>query len=404
MSSRRNHQYPRSQGFFDPRTYLDRDKLISRDKLKRLESHKYNSEGTSILEPYLQPFWRRIVEFLPLWLAPNLITLTGLLANLSSAAICFIACPTAKSPGSENRDAFLRTMFLVNAVTLFLYQTLDAIDGKQARRTNTSSPLGELFDHGMDSISVILVSNVTFICFGAGAEPGLMFVFCLVCNIGYYMSHWSAYITGKLQFASFDVTEGQFFSMATYFLTYLYGQEVWSVEIAFGVNPRHILFYAPLFLLFCRLIRDHMRRIIIGGVGPSGSTVAETSVLSPSTPLIFLLTLVIVIYGHRDSQLMSEYPILFTTMFGLCFSKISNKLILAHMSRSELEIWDRSWYSLVLLILNQYFNCVIPQLLLLWVSFIWIVADLIYYLTAVYIEIAEHFKIKILTIPGPKRE
>jgi len=266
------------------------------------------------------------------------------------------------------------------------------------------SPLGELFDHGMDSISVILVSNVTFICFGAGAEPGLMFVFCLVCNIGYYMSHWSAYITGKLQFASFDVTEGQFFSMATYFLTYLYGQEVWSVEIAFGVNPRHILFYAPLFLLFCRLIRDHMRRIIIGGVGPSGSTVAETSVLSPSTPLIFLLTLVIVIYGHRDSQLMSEYPILFTTMFGLCFSKISNKLILAHMSRSELEIWDRSWYSLVLLILNQYFNCVIPQLLLLWVSFIWIVADLIYYLTAVYIEIAEHFKIKILTIPGPKRE
>jgi phosphatidylglycerophosphate synthase len=29
-----------------------------------------------------------------------------------------------------------------------MYQSLDAIDGKQARRTQTSGPLGELFDHG----------------------------------------------------------------------------------------------------------------------------------------------------------------------------------------------------------------------------------------------------------------
>lgn len=39
------------------------------------------------------------------------------------------------------------------AVGLFVYQSLDAIDGKQARRTGTSTPLGELFDHGCDSIS-----------------------------------------------------------------------------------------------------------------------------------------------------------------------------------------------------------------------------------------------------------
>lgn len=31
---------------------------------------------------------------------------------------------------------------------LFIYQSLDAIDGKQARRTGSSSPLGEVFDHG----------------------------------------------------------------------------------------------------------------------------------------------------------------------------------------------------------------------------------------------------------------
>lgn len=36
------------------------------------------------------------------------------------------------------------------AVGLFLYQSFDAVDGSQARRTKQSGPLGELFDHGID--------------------------------------------------------------------------------------------------------------------------------------------------------------------------------------------------------------------------------------------------------------
>lgn len=42
-----------------------------------------------------------------------------------------------------------RWTFLYAAWSIFIYQTLDAIDGKQARRTNSSSPLGQLFDHGI---------------------------------------------------------------------------------------------------------------------------------------------------------------------------------------------------------------------------------------------------------------
>ena len=39
------------------------------------------------------------------------------------------------------------------AIGLFLYQSFDAIDGKQARRTGTSGPLGELFDHCCDALN-----------------------------------------------------------------------------------------------------------------------------------------------------------------------------------------------------------------------------------------------------------
>lgn len=50
--------------------------------------------------------------------------------------------------------------YLACAIGLFIYQSLDAIDGKQARRTNSSTPLGELFDHGCDSLSTGLLTFV----------------------------------------------------------------------------------------------------------------------------------------------------------------------------------------------------------------------------------------------------
>ena len=44
--------------------------------------------------------------------------------------------------------------FFFASLALFAYNTLDSIDGKQARRTKSSSPLGQLFDHGCDSFSM----------------------------------------------------------------------------------------------------------------------------------------------------------------------------------------------------------------------------------------------------------
>ena len=48
-------------------------------------------------------------------------------------------------------------VYIVTAICFFVYQTLDAIDGKQARRTGSSSPLGQLFDHGCDAFGTTLL-------------------------------------------------------------------------------------------------------------------------------------------------------------------------------------------------------------------------------------------------------
>ena len=100
-------------------------------------------------------------------MAPNLITMAGLIVNILTSLVLVLHCPSA------TEIAPWWTTFSC-ALGLFIYQTLDAIDGKQARRTKTSSPLGELFDHGCDSVSTVFVSIASCCAVRLGLYPGWM--------------------------------------------------------------------------------------------------------------------------------------------------------------------------------------------------------------------------------------
>jgi phosphatidylglycerophosphate synthase len=43
------------------------------------------------------------------------------------------------------------------SILYFVYRLLDEMDGKQARKTGNSSPVGLMFDHGCDSFTVALL-------------------------------------------------------------------------------------------------------------------------------------------------------------------------------------------------------------------------------------------------------
>lgn len=82
--------------------------------------------------------------------------------------------------------------YLLCAVGLFVYQSLDAIDGKQARRTNNSSPLGELFDHGCDSLSTgRFIIGWHFFSFTP--SENLPVCLCSVCGVGNQYSSADGY-------------------------------------------------------------------------------------------------------------------------------------------------------------------------------------------------------------------
>ena len=82
---------PRRDGFYDK--YIGNHQVLSQTNLKRLKEHKYSSEGTSILEPPFQVFWRWTVEQVPKWWAPNAITSVGLIINIVTTLILVFYSP-----------------------------------------------------------------------------------------------------------------------------------------------------------------------------------------------------------------------------------------------------------------------------------------------------------------------
>lgn len=74
---------------------------LSLAQLKRLEEHKYSASGRSLFDPPCQILWNWLILKVPLWVAPNTLTITGLLVNIITTLLLVYYCPTATEEVSE---------------------------------------------------------------------------------------------------------------------------------------------------------------------------------------------------------------------------------------------------------------------------------------------------------------
>ncbi|KAJ7425727.1 Choline/ethanolaminephosphotransferase 1 [Willisornis vidua] len=322
---------------------------LSRHQLKRLEEHKYQSAGRSLLEPLMQGYWEWLVGRVPAWIAPNLITVVGLCINILTTLVLVWYCPTA----TEQAPPWA---YIACACGLFIYQSLDAIDGKQARRTNSSTPLGELFDHGCDSLSTVFVVLGTCIAVQLGTNPDWMFFCCFAGTFMFYCAHWQTYVSGTLRFGLIDVTEVQLFIMAMHALAAAAGAALWQAR--------------------------------------------GTSVLSPFLHIGSVIALAAMIYKKSAVQLFERHPCLYILTFGFVSAKITNKLVVAHMTKSEMFLYDTAFIGPALLFLDQYFNSFIDEYIVLWIALVLSLLDLLRYCVSVCSQIAAHLHIHVFRIPG----
>ncbi len=120
--------------------------VISASGKQALRDYKYKSVLKGWLDAnIMNPWWEFVVSFCPLFIAPNVITFAATTQFIACALFYASRCPDLVTCADS-------WVYYLMAVSIFIYQTLDAIDGKQARRTKQSSPLGQLFDHGNDAL------------------------------------------------------------------------------------------------------------------------------------------------------------------------------------------------------------------------------------------------------------
>ena len=366
--------------------------VLSESQLRRLAKHKYNAVVETLLDPYLQVWWRWFIEkCIPLWLAPNTITILGLIINLLTTLILVYFSPQARS---EVPSWSLH----LNGFGLFIYQTLDAVDGKQARRTGTSSPLGELFDHGCDALSMVVVITGASIALKLGQIPHWMVIVSVGASAMFYFTHWRAYVSGVVRFGVIDVTELQVLGVIIFCLTGIFGQDIFLAKtpiLSWEVREV-LLFTALLSAAFLTILNIY--EIFQGGVGKNGSSVADTSVLSPAVPFVITLYLVYCNYAYSNDNVFGKAPCLFVFAFGFVLAKVSIVLLVACMSKSAIPMVDIALLCPFVQLVNIHFNSQIDEYSLLWFCMIFSSLNLIQYCYAVITEICTHLNINCFTI------
>lgn len=196
-------------------------KYLTKRGLDGLKAYQYKASGYTYLDNLHRPFLDWAALQLPLWLAPNLITLMGTMALVASYLTSAYYTPDFVGDAP-------RWTYLLSAFAVVFYTILDCLDGKHARRTNTSSPLGQLFDHGCDALSVnLLLANIacslSIGCSWAHAlgNLGVMFTWIL--------AQWEEYHTSVMKYGNqyYGVLECNYTLAAVHMATFILGPAFW---------------------------------------------------------------------------------------------------------------------------------------------------------------------------------
>ncbi|KAH8677066.1 CDP-alcohol phosphatidyltransferase-domain-containing protein [Ilyonectria robusta] len=197
---------------------------VRQRELPALREYKYAGVDNSLLSKYvLKPFYTNVViKCFPMSMAPNLITLTGFSFVVANFLTMLWYNPTLDQDCPS-------WVYYSWAVGLFLYQTFDAVDGTQARRTRQSGPLGELFDHGVDALN----TSLEVLIFAASQNMGQSWytVATLFASLAtFYVQTWETYHTKTLTLGVVNgPVEGVIIIVGVYALTgYLGGAHFWQ--------------------------------------------------------------------------------------------------------------------------------------------------------------------------------
>jgi ethanolaminephosphotransferase len=201
---------------------------LNEEDLKNIKNFRYNCKNDSILYNYVtSPLLEKyFVCYLPMWIAPNILTLLSFIFNFVTYLVIQFEA------GNNFNLPISRFACLLQFFTHMIYIILDNSDGKQARRTNSSSPLGLLFDHGFDVLTTCIVAyNISHMIMigNSDLKSPLLYV---ALYTGFWANVYEEYIVKFMHLGMINgPDEGNFILAMGALLTGIFGVDIWDIKI-----------------------------------------------------------------------------------------------------------------------------------------------------------------------------
>uniref|UniRef100_A0A2K6K4I8 Ethanolaminephosphotransferase 1 n=1 Tax=Rhinopithecus bieti TaxID=61621 RepID=A0A2K6K4I8_RHIBE len=380
---------------------------VSPEQLAGFDKYKYSAVDTNPLSLYvMHPFWNTIVKVFPTWLAPNLITFSGFLLVVFNFLLMAYFDPDfyASAPGHKHVPDWV---WIVVGILNFVAYTLDGVDGKQARRTNSSTPLGELFDHGLDSWSCVYFVVTVYSIFGRGSTGVSVFVLYLllwVVLFSFILSHWEKYNTGIL-FLPWGYDISQVTISFVYIVTAVVGVEAWYEPFLFNFLYRDLF---TSMIIGCALCVTLPMSLLNFFRSYKNNTLKHNSIYEAVVPLfspclLFILSTAWILWSPSD--ILELHPRVFYFMVGTAFANSTCQLIVCQMSSTRCPTlnWLLVPLFLVVLVVNLGVASYVESILLYTLTTAFTLAH-IHYGVRVVKQLSSHFQIYPFSLRKPNSD
>jgi phosphatidylglycerophosphate synthase len=373
---------------------------IPDEHLQNLVSYyKYVSPQTTRCENVvMDKFWSRLVNYVPRSIAPNVITVVGLICVFLPWLLMFFEDYTMTQQVATWK-------YFLFAILIFVYQTLDALDGKQARRTGTSSPLGELMDHGCDAVACLLIGLMYCHVFSFGADfrtlVGILF------HIGIFvMFMLEKRFTFLLRTAlgEFGTIEAHYLYMVVLCLRGVVGPQLVEADIGFISSIIQFKFNVQNIMFVMSFIS------LIGGTILTAITGYQAAKISEETSQFFkyfitvMSSYVCMLVILPFTKVFYLIPVTCIFVVGFSLIKICWKFIIAGTMKFHFNpfTYDHliSVVACFLSFFLQFWNHELTVFIMI-VAFLLSLISVIRFAETTVVQIADHLKIKVFSI-SPK--
>ena len=380
---------------------------LGRDILSGFDQYKYSCKDTSPLSNYvMHPFWNQVVKICPLWIAPNLLTFVGFLCCIAHNGLTWIYDYNYEASIHHSEDPIPSWVWISVSLLLFLSHTLDGIDGKQARRTGTSSPLGELFDHGCDSWSTVFITGTFYSVFGRNSDGYSISVFRMYCIVwtiffSFHSSHWEKYNTGVMYLPwSYDIA--MVGGTVLYMITGIFGYETWKVLLPSGQSPGVLVEGVLYFFCYGFALSVALRNIYVSYRDGTGKMRPFFEAIVPLISFFLACLFCMIWVFASKNDILDQSVRIFFLMSGTVYANMSCRLIVTQMSNTKAQMFNLLLIPLGLasLLCSTMPTSLGTEQAILYLLTLLVTLVHVHYGTCVVMQMCEHFKIDCFKIGG----